>query len=247
MEADVVLDRSWAAADRARTVLATSSDTAVAVLQHRLPVPRHVVGIDGAVYFPAERVPYRCRRRLEDGGTAPVELVASDVSSVPQPDRVRGVVRVLGGADLIETPLRAPVVEHLRLETDPRLVRVVPASIMLEWRVERGAGTCQAEPIALSEWVIGRTEPLAGWEGEWTEHLDRHHPHLVHRLAVQYGAGPDHDVVHPVLADAAGVVLRCYPSRSAAVATDIRVPFPWRATCGCQAVAAFGALVSRAG
>ncbi|MGL5825803.1 MAG: hypothetical protein ACRCYU_13490 [Nocardioides sp.] len=228
-------------ARRARGVLATSSDVQVGVVDRHLQIDRHVLGSDGSVLFPLERIPDRCRRRMTQTAAVPLELVAVDVTRVPQPDRVRGCLRLSGDAQVMEVELTTDVVEHLRLETDARLVRFVATHVTLDWRVEAPAGGPHPVAVPVDTWTAARPDPLAGWEGEWTEHLDRHHGDLMSGLARRMDARARHGAVHPVLADADGIVLRCYAAGEDA--RDLRAPFRHRAECGCQAIAAFEELV----
>ncbi|MGL5910863.1 MAG: DUF2470 domain-containing protein, partial [Phycicoccus sp.] len=161
---------------------------------------------------------------------------------VPQPDRVRGLLRLSGDAHVVEVELTTDVVEHLRLETDARLVRVTAAEITLDWRVEVPVdGRRGPAPVPVQAWAAAEPDPLTGWEGEWTEHLDRHHADLLAGLARRMGARTRRRAVHPVLADAEGIVLRCY--RSGEGPRDVRVRFRHRVECGCRAIAAFEELV----
>ncbi|MGL5819480.1 MAG: DUF2470 domain-containing protein [Phycicoccus sp.] len=235
------MDQTATLARRARGVLATSSDVEVVVLDRHLPIDRHVVGSDGSVMFPLERVPYRCRRRMTQTAAVPLELVAVDVTQVPQPDRVRGCLRLSGGAHVVEVELTTDVVEHLRLETDARLMRFTAAELTLDWRVEVPGCGRHPVPVPVAAWTTAEPDPLAGWEGAWTEHLDRRHADLLEALARRMGACARPGAVHPVLADADGIVLRCYAAGEDA--RDLRARFRHRAECRCQAIAAFDELV----
>ncbi|MGL5930837.1 MAG: DUF2470 domain-containing protein [Dermatophilaceae bacterium] len=235
------MDDTATLARRARGVLATSSNVEVGVAGRHLQIDRHVAGSDGSVLFPLERIPYRCRRRMTQHAAVPLELVAVDVARVPQPDRVRGCLRLNGEAHVVEVELTTDIVEHLRLETDARLVRFAAAEVTLDWRVEVPASGRHPRPVPVEAWVTAEPDPLVGWEGEWTEHLDRHHAEQLSALARRIGVRAAPRAVHPVLADTEGIVLRCYVAGESV--RDVRMPFLRRVDCPCRAVEAFDELV----
>ncbi|MGL4178738.1 MAG: DUF2470 domain-containing protein [Dermatophilaceae bacterium] len=239
------MDDTASLARWARGVLATSSNVEIGVVGRHLHLDRHVAGSDGSVLFPLERIPYRCRRRMTQHAAVPLELVAVDVARVSQPDRVRGCLRLNGQAHVVEVELTTDVIEHLRLETDARLVRFAAAEVTLDWRVEVPAGGRHPRPVPVEAWTAAEPDPLVGWEGTWTEHLDRHHADQLGTLARRVGVRAAPGAVHPVLADAEGIVLRCYAEGESV--RDVRLRFGHRVDCACRAIEAFDQLVERAG
>lgn len=236
-------------AERARTTLAGASSVVLRWGTWRCEIARHALDADGSVLMPLSSLP---------GGAAwpmhatpvPVTLSATDVCAVPQPDRVRGQVTLVGDAAPVRAGLPDGVLEYLteaapageRGGSPATVVRLTPTAVDLDWRCEGGSWE---SAIPLRDYRAARLDPLVGWENGWLEQLGRDHGALLHqvtsRLALEAGVVLDSCAVVPVLADRHGVVVRQY--RDSGI-TDLRIPFPWVVSCGCDAVAAFNALVS---
>lgn len=227
-------------ARRARTVLVTSSNVEVGLLDKRVLLDAHVVDAFGAIVFPGRSVARSCLMRLLAGEPSPpIDVVATDVATVPQPDRVRGIVRMSGPVELVAEPLPEDVRAHLRLsETDPA-VRFVPREIMLDWRVERPG--CKPVAVPAPLFAGARPDGLAEWEGPWATHLAGYHGDVALTLVRRVAEVADTVRLHPLLADEGGVVIRAYEGEGH---RDIRVPFPRRAQCPCEAVSALGLLLT---
>ncbi len=133
------------AVERARTILATSGDVQVSLIG----TTSHVVTPDGSLLLLA---PARASGLFGVASRLAADLVtveATDVVSVPQPDRVRGRLRLLGSLDTRGGPWSGDVVDYLRgPEPGPvepiepvEVVRFVPTGVSLDWpRQERWVG-----------------------------------------------------------------------------------------------------------
>ena len=229
---------AWAA-KRARSILATSPSVYVGVVNEVWELSRHAVGPTGDLLFaaPAEADQHfaavGCRLPAPDRDATVV-----DVSGVPQPDRVRGTVRLRGPVGLAEpTPQLA---QFLRVSSETPVLRLTPRRVSLDWRVQTIIEPLEHR-IPVSAYADAPLDPLAGWEAGWTAHLDQQHPSLVADLARRLDPElPPQARVRPVLADAEGLVLRAYAEDGV---RDLRVDFPRAATCACEALRALGDLV----
>lgn len=233
------------AAERARTILATSGDVQVSLLGTTSDLARHVVTPDGSLLLLA---PARASGLFGVASRSSADLVtveATDVVSVPQPDRVRGRLRLLGSLDTRGGPWSGDVVDHLRgPEPEPvgpvepvEVVRFVPTGVSLDWpRQERWVG------VDLDSYRVADHDPLADLEHTWLPHLEQGHAALLRALAARACPGLAPSVsVHALGLDRFGLTLRLYaPGRS----TDVRLPFadgPVR--CGCGVRTALDALL----
>ena len=225
---------------RARTLVATTTMVEVGVLDQRAVLRRHAVDGAGAVLFDLTDAAPQCAARARPGTPGPVmDLVGTDVSSVPGPDRVRGVVRMSGPVELVTEPLREDLRAHLGLPDGGLVGRLAPDALTLDWRVETDGATTLSR-IGAEDYAAARVDALGGWEDGWVAHLDADHPAVLHTLATRHGDVPEGSTVRPVMADELGIVLRVVSGRST---RDVRVPFPRRVSCGCEAVWALNALV----
>ena len=231
-------------ARRARSVLVTSANVEVGLLDKRVLLDTHVVDSFGAVVFAGRSVARSCLMRLLAGeASPPLDVVATDVAPVPQPDRVRGVVRMSGPVELVTEPLSEDVLTHLRVGPADPVVRFVPREVGLDWRVERPAGQPGGRSVAVPAplYAGARPDGLAGWEGPWATHLAGHHGDVARTLAERVTELAEGARLRPLLADEGGVVIRAYEGEGY---RDVRVPFPRRAQCPCEAVAALGLLLT---
>ncbi len=231
-------------ARRARSVLVTSASVEVGLLDKRVLLDTHVVDSFGAVVFAGRSVARSCLVRLLAGeASPPLDVVATDVATVPQPDRVRGVVRMSGPVELVTDPVTEEVLAHLRCGPADPVVRFVPREVSLDWRVERPAGRPAGRIVAVPAplYAGARPDGLAEWEGPWAAHLSGHHGDVARTLVERVTDLADDVRLHPVLADEDGVVIRAYEGDGH---RDIRVPFPRRAQCPCEAVSALGLLLT---
>lgn len=222
-------------ARRARSMLVTACNVEVGILDKRLLLEAHVVDGSGAVVIPGRCVARACLLRLLAGEPAPpVDVVALDVASVPQPDRLRGVLRLTGRPELCTDRLPPDAMAHLRVGPPDPVIRIVPTDVVLDWRVER-ASDSRPVPVPAPLFAGARPDGLVEWEGPWASHLAAHHDSTCLALARRVEQVDDDVMVRPVLADEGGVVVRVYRPEGV---RDLRVPFPRRVACPCEATSA---------
>lgn len=230
--------KDWA--ELARTVVAGASAIDIGILGRRAPVARHATDAAGALLFSLEEVAPECAHLVRPGQRGPlVDASASDVSSVPHPGRVRGRVELTGRAQVMTDTVCEELLEHLGLTEGQPVARLVPDTITLTWSVECRATRPALVDVAVPDYVAAEVDPLAGWQDGWITHLDGVHREDLRRL-VEREVQPV-ATVRPVLADADGLVLREYIGTCR---RDIRVDFPDRVRCGCEAQAALRSLLS---
>jgi hypothetical protein len=179
---------------------------------------------------------------LEGKASGIFHLVASDVTPVPQPDRLRGVLTLYGRLELDAHAPCEPVRRHLLLEPDEAAVRFVPYSVALSWRV--GPSIVEARrtnEVPLASYRSASHDPLADWEGGWLAHLDRDHDRQMRDLVASRYALTDVDLVHPIGVDANGFVMRVY---ALADVTDVWIPFSRPVGSPEEAVAGFQELLT---
>jgi hypothetical protein len=229
-------------ARRARSLLVTASHIEVGVLGSRTLLGSHVVDGHGGLVFPGSAVPGGCLDRLVAGEPAPlIDVVAWDVATVAQPDRLRGVLRLSGRPQLSTDRLPDDALVHLRIRPSDPVIRLAPVDISLEWHIEcDGASRTVAVPQPL--YVGARPDGLVEWEGPWATHLAAHHDDSCRSLARRVADVGDDVMVRPILADEGGIVIRAYEANGV---RDLRVPFPRRVSCPCEATAALGLLISQ--
>lgn len=235
-------------ASRARTMMATASSVELLAGDWHRPVARHAIDLDGSILLPGSDLVGGPPCGAADGTPAPVlTLTATDVSSVPQPDRVRGSVILRGPVHRVTVPLPEGVREYLTDLTPavgdgPRdVVRLYPTVVSVQWRCE-GSGSWRE--LAMEDYTCAELDPLAGWEAEWIGHLAGEHDEVLTRLVRQHAPGRDvgRGELRPLLADRLGLVVRHY-GRLGDV-QDVRVPFAGPARCGCEAVDSLNQLVA---
>jgi len=229
--------QDWAAL--AKTVVATASSVEVGVLGDSAPVARHAItGAGGLLFSLAEAAP-ECAHLVAPGSRGPVlHAIASDVSSVPLADRVRGVVHLTGHAEVMTEPVTDDLLDHLGLPEGGLVGRLVPDTVSIAWTVERSRSASPLVDVDPGDYALAGIDALGGWQDGWIAHLDAHHREDLRDLVateVQPVA-----VVRPVHADESGIVLR---EHVGTYRRDIRVDFPRRVRCGCQAVEALRGLV----
>lgn len=226
---------------RAKTVLATTSSVEVGVLDHRALLRRHALDARGAVLFALDEVAPRCADRVAPGETGPVlDVVAVDVSTVPSPDRLRGVVRMSGPVEVLGGGVRQDVRDHLDVGPSGLVGRLVPDRVTLEWHVE-AQGPVVPVTVDPRLYAFSPVDPLGGWEAGWVEHLAVDHEDVLRRLAGRTRLLGTDAVVRPVLADSLGLVLRVVEDGRR---RDVRIPFPRPVTCGCEAIRSLEQLVT---
>lgn len=234
-------------AERARTIIATSSTLRVASPDLTLDIHRHGVVPDGSILF---QVPGTYLKELsaERLGQNRVTATATDVATVPQADRVRGEVTLSGPVYDVVEPLPAGMRLHLTGSDQPseetQLVRLVPDRVALLWRCEVKDAEPNTRLVALEDYQGAFPDPLLGYEAEWLPHLQADHGELLTGLA-RYELGWDEDPedVRALGIDRYGLVLRV---RDCGVSLDLRITFDSAVTCGCDVREAFSALLSRA-
>lgn len=223
---------------RARTVLATSSHVELGVLGRREVVPALLVDAAGRILLrPGVG---RCWDRLIAGEPSPqLDLVATDVTAVPQPDRIRARVRLRGRLEVLVAPPHGRLLRHLQLIVGQPMARLVPDSVVLERPSADNGGSV---PVPLPDYAAATIDPLAGWESAWVMHLDSGHAATLRRLVERRLPLADGDRVHALQADSRGVTVRVYRE---VARSDLRFEFATPAGCGCRGVAEFRDLVIR--
>lgn len=230
-------------AERARTILATTGDLQVRVLGTTSDVARHVVTPDGSLLL---RAPARASGLLDVAVRLDADLVtveAADVVSVPQPDRARGRLRLLGRLDVDGGPWPGDVLDHLGApevgQGVVEVLRFTPAGVSLDWPGrERWCG------IDLDAYRVADHDPLAGLEHTWLPHLQQGHAATLRALAARACPGLDDSVaVHALGLDRHGLTLRLYAGRRS---SDVRLSFGRPVTCGCAVRQALDALLATA-
>lgn len=233
-----------APAQRVRSMLAVPSDLWLSGAdQDAAPwlVERHVVLPGGALLVLAP-----------EGVGAPGEVLSlemTDVTSVPQPDRVRGHLRLRGTLAPYDGPRSQGVLDHLRgtvLDDDtagpgePALAVFTPVLVEL---ARHGLGPW--EPVALEDYRRAAPEPFVAQEHRWLPHLQRDHTATLRALAERvHGALAEGVDVRALGLDRFGLTLRLY---SGTARLDLRVPFASEVGCGCDVREALGALLDREG
>lgn len=232
-------------AERARTLLATSTSVEIGVLNESVPLHRHAVDARGALLFAAPDTTPDWFAVV--GSRLPatrLTATAVDVSPVPQSDRVRGTLRLTGPVSVAPDPLPAGVAEFLSPSGAPaeRVLRLVPERVGLDWRCERDHDPAGAEAswrqVDVREYAAAPLDPLLGWESRWLVHLVRDHAELLPLLAGTRTQG--NEVVRPILVDRLGLVLRVYDDGRH---RDVRLAMGREVRCGCDASEAFRDLV----
>lgn len=231
VEEEIVQNR----AALAKTIVATATSVEVGVAGCRAPLARHALTRSGGLLFSLTEAAPDCAHLVVPGVPGPViEAIASDVSSVPHADRVRGVVHLTGQAQVVAADhVTDDLREHLGLPEDGLVGRLVPDAITLEWNVERSRSASPRVDVDAEDFALADIDALGGWQDDWIAHLDAHHREDLRDLVateVQPVA-----VVRPVHADERGIVLR---EHVGTCRRDIRVDFPRRVRCGCEAVQA---------
>ncbi len=224
----------------AKTIVASASSVDVGVTGSRSPVARHAMTRSGGLLFSLAEVAPDCAHLVVPGARGPViEAVASDVSSVPHAARVRGAVHLTGRAEVMTEHVTDELLEHLELPPGGLVGQLVPETVALEWTVERTRSAAPLVDVDVADYVHAEVDPLGGWQDGWIAHLDAHHRDDLRDLVadeVQPVA-----VVRPVHADATGIVLR---EHVGSYRRDLRVAFPQRVGCGCEAVEALKGLMA---
>jgi len=233
-------------AERARTIIASASTLRVASPDLTLDVHRHGVAPDGSLLFQAPK------DFAQDLESYRLTATVVDVTTVPQPDRVRGTVTLAGPLYDVVEALPAGMRMHLTGSDEPdgttRLVRLVPDSIGLAWRCETAAGEPAARQVPLEDFRRAVPDPLLGYEAEWLPHLQADHGDLLVGIArYELGWNTDPDDVRALGIDRFGLVLRVTDQAfDDGGHRDLRIGFDRAVTCGCDVREAFSALLSRA-
>lgn len=228
-------------AERARTVVATASTLRVHAGTVSLDVHRHAVVPDGTVLFAA---PPDLAGSLAGTATA----TAIDVATVPQADRVRGRVTLVGPVHEATGPLPVGLREHLTGSEQPvpstRVLRLVPARIGLTWNCERAVGEPETQRVEVDAYRAAAVDPLLGYEAEWLPHLQADHPGVLAAIAThELGVPVPVQDVRALAIDRYGLVLRVTDD---GCRRDLRIAFDRTVTCGCDVREAFGAMLERA-
>jgi hypothetical protein len=175
--------------------------------------------------------------------TVTVTLV--DVTTVPQPDRVRGRLRLTGALGRASDPLPTDVRDHL--DGPGPVLRLKPERVALAWACGPGHQDREGESrwmqVPLEEYEHASADPMVGLEGRWLPHLQRDHPDLLRTLAAHLSPGLGDSVdVRPLALDRFGLSLRLYAEQGH---RDVRVGFTRPVACGCDVRLAFADLWRR--
>ncbi len=229
-------------AERARTLIAGTTTLRLGALNDAHEVVRHAVVPDGSLLLlaPPDFTAGALAPRLP---SPTVSVVATDVSTVPMPERIRGRLVLTGALALAPEPQPAGVRHHLA-GPDPRdleevgpILRLTPERVVLEWAYESVATV----EVAPEEYQRAVPDPLLAHEQQWLPHLNRDHGPLLHMLARHARPGLAETVrVRALVLDRYGVVLHWDDATD-----DVRVCFPRPLICGCEVRAAFSAVVDR--
>lgn len=229
--------KNWAGL--AKTIVATASTVEVGITGKGAPVARHAITESGELLFSLVEAAPDCAHLVAPGARGPaLHAIASDVSSVPLADRVRGVVHLTGHAEVMTESVTDDLLDHLGLPEDGLVGRLVPDTVSLAWTIERSRCAPPVVDVDPGDYALADVDALGGWRDGWIAHLDAHHREDLRDLVaseVQPVA-----VVRPVHADEVGIVLR---EHVGTYRRDIRVDFPRPVRCGCQAVEALKSLV----
>lgn len=184
-------------ARRARAVIARASHLTAGVLGHEQILFEHAVSPAGEVITPAEDLAGPCIDRLRAGEPSPLlTLVATDVSPVPQPDRLRAQVTVVGRARLGIMP-RCP--EHGGDSFE--------VAVLAPERVSfTDHSTGMTHEVCLATYVQTAPDPIDLWESTWLHHLGRDHSTELMHLVVD-ATNPD-ETAYALGADRHGLTFR---------------------------------------
>lgn len=229
---------NWA--QLAKSIVASAGSLEVGVVGQGRPVGRHAMTGSGEVVFSLVEAAPACAHLVVAGTPGPdILATVADVSTLAHSGRVRGLVRLGGRAEVMSGPVDEQLREHLGVDEDALVARLVPTSIILDWRVE--VERPQVVHISPEDYTAAGVDALAGWQDEWLAHLDGHHgEHLRRLLGPQVGLDASADL-RPVLADQDGLVLREFHADRH---RDVRIPFPRTVHCGCEAVEALSGMLA---
>lgn len=234
-------------AERVRSILATTSDLRVGVLNLAVDVPRHALTGDGSLLFlPTTDSPERIFSVAPNLPAQTVQVTATDLAPVAHPDRVRGTVQMTGKLGVFDRPLPVGALDHLTPPgADPTIdpvLRFVPRAISLTWHCEQ-AGNSSAVPVDLADFRDSFPDPLVALEVDWLNHMHREHPQALRSLARHIAPGIAPEILRPMSLDRYGLVLRLTTGERS---HDVRVNFAQPVRCGCEVRDAFAELLQQA-
>lgn len=208
------------AAQRARSILAVAQDLWLEtdrVDAEPVLLERHVVLPGGVLLVAAP----------EGARTGEVVTVSvTDVSTVAQPDRVRGHLRLVGTLLPYDGPRAQGLVDHLRgvdpEAPEPALARIVPREVRLAAAAAPGQGLAWHD-VEVGDFGRAAPEPFVAQEHRWLPHLQQGHTAAVRALAERVLGDLDDTVrVCALGLDRFGVTLRLY---AGAACWDVRCDF----------------------
>lgn len=221
----------------ARTVVAVGTEVRIGLFGRHTLVPQRLTDQAGNLLLRADRAAGPCLHRMLEGAPSPVlQVLVSDLTPVPQPDRLRARVHLTGRVELIALRGRPEIAHRLGATADEPLVRFVPDSVYLE-RAHAGGG-----PVPAQAYRRARPDPLAGWESAWLTRLHREDPELLRLLAHACRPLGENDRVSGLAADSHGITLRIY---AGAGVRDLRLDFARPAPCPCRARRSLDELINR--
>ena len=233
------------AAERTRTVLATTSDLRVGVLNLAVDVPRHAMTGNGDLLFvPGDQTPEEVFAVAPNLPAQTVQVNATDVAPIAHPDRMRGLVQMTGKLSVNRAALPAGALDRLLPPgADPRgetILRFVPTRISLTWACE-GAG--ESMPVEVDDYRGAFPDPLAELEPDWLQHMHRDHAQALEALARHAAPGLLPEAVRPMSLDRHGLVLRLTADGRG---HDVRINFGAPVRCGCAVREAFAEVLRQA-
>lgn len=231
------------AAERARSVLAATTELSVGMVAVQHPVHRHVVDLDGSLLFLAPEGTAGALLGAVPGLPAvEATVAAADLADLPFADRVRGRLHLTGRLGPASGPVHPALLAHLQGDGEAplsRLARLQPTRVSLQWRVEVDGGPTRASwaSVDVADFRAARADRLVGAAGTWLTHLARDHGEALRALSEAVRPGStDAGTPRPLLVDRHGLVLR------PVVGPDVRLPFDRPATTPREAALALGRL-----
>lgn len=236
------------AAERTRTILASTSQLQVGVLNLTSEVSRHAMAEDGSLLFlPNDDSPERVFAVAPNLPAQTVLMTAQDIAPIAHPDRIRGSVAVTGKLGIYNGALPVGAREHLlgpiREHGASPILRLVPSRISLRWHCETPGGqAASATEVDAGDYRTAFPDPMLPHEADWLVHLHRDHPDAVAALAAYGAPGVAHTSVRPVALDRHGLVIRL---ERVVTPLDVRLNFAQPVRCGCDLNPAVAELMDR--
>lgn len=233
-------------AERARSIIASTVNLRVGMLNVTTEIARHAVTEDGTVLFvPGIDSPERIFAIGRNLPAQTVQATAQDLSPVARADRLRGSVLITGKLGVFDEALpagaRAHLAGHDGDDTSPVLA-LRPTRVSLTWRCEVTKGAPESVDVKAADYRDAQPDPLLLHEAQWIEHMHADHSDVLHALAAGDDTLADDAVVDPLCLDRFGMVLRITDHDGH---RDVRRDFERPVTCACEIHDAFTDLLFR--